>query len=515
MSTIRRAPSESDRSSTTIVEGGHGVYTAMGYRSAQVANREGRSYSQAGGDAYLQYDRIKLINQSRAFYRDNAIYKGMVDRAVGYIVGNDFALQVKAGSPKTNAKIEGLWKRFWRRPEIRGLLSGSDVSQTVCRELILCGDTGALKTNKAVLQLVEAEQVDGGSMGTNGIEKDRYGTPVRYFLSEYDRRGYLSTKNARLVQPSDFMFIACPDRPSATRGVPVCQSAFSMLHRINDVCDSEAIAWQMISRLAVSITQEAGAQQNYVESEEDSQATSDAPLTNRITELDYALIFRGDPGDEIKGIERNIPGMNFSESLRMFLRLLGLPMGLPLELVLLDWTKSNYSQSRAVIEQANQTFIGWQKKLEEFFYTEIFNWKLEHWRQSGELRGQKDFEFSWIKPAFPWIDQLKEAQASGAKVDRAFSTHGEVCKSRGQDREEVVGMRDLEIRDAIERSQKIEADTGVKVPWEYFAGLEVKSAAPAAAGPERGANDKDDTETDKDANETDGEEDPSEEQDDE
>ena len=103
MSTIRRAPSESDRSPTIIVEGGHGIYTAMGYRSAQVANREGRAYSQAGGDAHMMYDRLKLINMSRAFYMNNAIYKGMVDRAVGYIVGNDFALQVKAGSPKTNA----------------------------------------------------------------------------------------------------------------------------------------------------------------------------------------------------------------------------------------------------------------------------------------------------------------------------------------------------------------------------------------------------------------------------
>jgi capsid protein len=207
-------------------------------------------------------------------------------------------------------------------------------------------------------------------------------------------------------------------------------------------------------------------------------------MAARMTELDYALIFHANPGEEVKGIERNIPGRNFSESLLMFLRLLGLPLGLPLEIILLDWTKSNYSQSRAVLEQAFQTFLRWQMKLDQFVLTPLVAWKKRLWEQSGLLAERRDFAFEWIKPTFPWLDQLKESQAYGEKLDRGMVTHSRVCKSLNTEREDVIDGREAEVRDAIDRAKKIKADTGVEVPWQIFAGLKAPTGAAenAAAG---------------------------------
>ena len=106
---------------------------------------------------------------------------------------------------------------------------------------------------------------------------------------------------------------------------------------------------------------------------------------------------------------------------------------------------------------------------------------MAQWRKSAGIKN-KQIPFNWIRPSFPWLDQLKEAQASAQKVERGFMTHGEVCKSRGQDRDDVVGAREKEVRDAIARAQQIEQDTGQAVAWELFAGLEApKSATPATA----------------------------------
>ena len=167
----------------------------------------------------------------------------------------------------------------------------------------------------------------------------------------------------------------------------------------------------------------------------------------------------------------------------MFLRLLGLPLGCPLELVLLDWTQSNYSQSRAVLEQAYENFSFYQKLLIDFIFRPLFNWKLAGWRSAGEIGKRAKIDDSWITPTFPWIDQLKEAQAQAAKIDRGFVTHTEVCKSLKSDRDEVIGIREREVRDAIERAQKIAADTGEKVDWRIFAGLEAAKAE-KPAGPD-------------------------------
>jgi len=497
MPAVRKPKREDTRRDKITIEGQFGRYTALGFRSASIAGREGRGYSGGSGDAHSRYSRPRLINQSRSFYRDNGLYKGMIDRAIDYMVGSGFTLQVKTNNTNFNKKIENLWNSWNFKPEIRGLLLGFETAQMFLREAVLCGDIGAIKTNKGVLQLTEAEQINGGNQSKDGIDKNMFGVPTGYWVSGYNDHGYLNTKRLRKILPKDFLFMTNPDRPSSTRGVPACQSVFSMLHRINDVCDSEAVAMQLISRLAVSVTRENADQRAYLESKEDpnkAAADTSGQLGSRLMELEYALMFHAKPGEKIEGIDHNIPGKNFGESLRLFLRLLGLPLGLPLEIVLLDWTKSNYSQSRAVLEQAFMSFVKWQKKLEGFYYTPAFEWKLQGWKKSGLLGNRKDIPYSWIKPTFPWIDQLKECQAKGMMIDRALMTHSEACKSRGQDREEVIEGRKKEIIEAIEIAGDIREKTGTDVDWKLFAGLanEKNSEAKKAKQP------ADDSEIDED-----------------
>lgn len=463
-----------------------GRYTTLGYRTVRAASRDGLSFTGASGDKHMRADRLKLIYQSRDFWRNNPIYKGMIDRAVAYIVGKGFGLQMRTKSQPVNWKIENLlWKDFWERPEIRNLQSGKMLEKMIVREAMVAGDVGAVKTNKALLQVIESEQIAGKDSFVDGIQLNEAGTPVSFYVSRYGDQGRIDRRTARPIAAKDFLFVANLDRPSSSRGVPAAQSAFSMLHRINDVCDSEAVAWQILSKLAVSIIREGGPEQGYATSGTDPESTgNDTDFTTRLTELDYALLFHGNPGETVSGIERNIPGRNFSESLRMFLRLLGLPLGLPLEVVLLDWTDSNYSQSRAVLEQAFQTFLDWQDLLEEFFLDGVLAWKLDQWIAGGLIADRKDWQWEWIRPTFPWIDQLKEAQAKGDMVDRGFATHGQVCKSLSTDRAAMLDARKQEVTEAIQIAQAIEKQTGQKVSWEIFAGMKPGTEKPAAAAPE-------------------------------
>ena len=457
-----------------------GYYSTLGYRSVRVAAREGRHATLASGEAHSEYDRLKLINQSRQFWMDNPIYSGMIDRSCGYIIGNGFTIQCKTGDTNLNSDIEKRWKKYWKRPEIKNLSSGRESEKMVCRELHVAGDVGILKIKNGKFQIIEAEQICGEKgTGQKTIKKDSYGAPLGFWVGGYNTNGGIDKRTIKYFGNDVFLFVSSPDRPSALRSVPPCQAAFPMLHRINDVCDSEAIAWQLLARLAVSITRKQGKELGFGESTPDKRAGKDeAELKNRIQELDYALIFHGEENDEIKGIERNVPGKNFSESLVMFLRLLGLPLGLPLEIILLDWTKSNYSQSRAVLEQAFVSFINRQFKIADFMMTPIFEWWLRGELAAGlKVGGQfmeSLFDHNWIMPTFPWIDQLKEALAWGEKLDRGLTLHQKALKSLGVDREDEMAAREMEIEDAIERAKRIKGKTGVEVPWQIFAGLKAE-----------------------------------------
>jgi capsid protein len=475
--------------------------SGSGYPSANTT-WEGRSYVGASGDYHNGYDREQLINQHRAFERENLIYKGMIERAISYIIGTGFTLDLRTASPKYNAKAESLWKQWiGGSPEIRGVIEGDEFMAMVCSEMF-AGDPAIIKLKSGYVQLIEPEQI--GSLGrayttTDGLEfSAATGRLERINICPYVN-GVADKSKAAPYDINDVIFITHPSRPSQSRTVPPAQACFPMLHRINDMCDSEAIAAQLLSRLAASVTGEGLAQKATDEAEMDD-------LGFGIKELDYATIFYGDEGMEIKGIERNIPGKNFESGLRMFLRLLGLPLGLPLEIILLDWTQSNYSQSRAVLDQAYKTFLRYQARLVKV-YRQLFEWKVRQWTAAGLLQKRDDYTSSyWIVPAFPWIDQLKEAQACKVKIENGFGTYSEMLKSRGLDLDDTRDQLKAETIAAIKISQEIEKETGVQVSWRRFAGLSDENKPVAEGQPQqddqtdetdtKNKKDKDDTEED-------------------
>jgi len=463
-----------------------GRYTAVGYRTARTIRAEGRTSAAASGRQHLMYDRRTLVDQARELARDHGIFEGMIERAVNYIVGNGWGLQARTKSEKWNRDAERLWRDRWThgRPEIKGVLDGGSCERMVCRELLTVGETATLKVEhegQPCVQIVESEQLTGRGQALEGYEADAYGRPTKWYVAPYGAGGVVQPSKAQpYTPPGDILYMADPKRPSAVRAAPPCQAAFAMLHRISDVCDSEAISWQLLARLAISVTREGAEKQAWAGSKADPLKTGDTAgqVSIRVQEFDYATIFHGPPGAKIAGIDHNLPGANFPASLTMFMRLLGLPLGLPLEVVLLDWTKSNYSQSRAVLEQAYQTFLRWQQLIEHGFLRPVYDWYIEQWIAAGDLGDRGDATAAeWIKPTFPWLDQYKEAQAYGMQVDRGFATHASVCKGLGGERSDIVDAREAEIRDAIARATKIKADTGVRVPWELFSGNQYSQIA--------------------------------------
>lgn len=451
-------------------------YSATGfYKSASIASTDGISWVTANADYAMNIDRQTMIEISRHFYRNNPIYNGIIDRAASAIVGEGFGLQMRSASESYNEKVESLWKEWLERPEVRGINTGRVVSRMVCTEMLLTGGALLLKLDSGLLQQIEIEQCRGKTMMTDGIIKDSVGKPLKFRVFPYSSTGQIDLGKEQQIAAENVLFVANRDRPSATHGVPSLQSTFANLHRINDTCDSEAIAWQAQSRIALIETQDPS-QGNYGSSIPNPNAP-DGSMATRVTNMGYAMIFRSALGATLTAMERKIPGQSFPDTLRMFLRLLGLPLGMPLEWILLDWTQSNFSQSKAVNSQAYKTkFADLQGLMEGDYYRPMLPWKVDQWVREGRLqaRAKDGYKHEWIKPTPPWLNELEEAKAQGEKMDRTFTTHAAVCKGLQTERSEICDIRETEIRDAIARAQRIEADTKVKVPWEIFAGLKIQ-----------------------------------------
>jgi capsid protein len=453
------------------------------------------------GEEVQRYERTQLLGLSRKFQRDNAIYQGVVRKSVGYIVGKGFKVQARTPDPRWNSQAEHLWKAWWAQPDVTGARSGLDVLKALCSELMVTGEAWALLTNRGTVQLMEAEQVAGDTPADNGVVKDASGFVTDYLVRSWDRMG---TQQSPVKVRADF--IACAqhlDRPSCERGVPVGQSVFAMLHRVNDVLDSEALSWQMISRIALAWLTQQEVDPNTGEAIISDPAAN--PL-DQIFEGDTALIVRGLPGDEIRAIDRNIPGKDFPQSIRMFLRLIGVPFGMPLEFILLDWTGGNYTQGRAVMEQTYAGFEATQALIKRIV-SKIYVWKLGEWVKMGLLpRAEYWAAHEIFTPSWPWLDQLKEIQAATESVEGGLCTHTEVLARLNKDREEFLVLQEKETIEAIAIAKRIETDTGVKVDWKIFAGRaagKTEAAVKAGEPPAEDPVEEPDTDTDTEEGATD------------
>jgi lambda family phage portal protein len=392
----------------------------VGYKTASTLRGSGRTMAGGGSaDLHLRYDLADLRSESQAFDRDNNIYHALINRAVDCILGTGFEFQARTKSARVNETLAGLWREFWADPEVRGMDDGQAVEHMAFRHLLVDGDNGTILDDESGrIQLIESERIDStkrkadsGNLIEMGVELDKVGRPVAFHVRDYSDHGRLQSKTER-IEVDRFIFCAHRDRITQTRGVPAMQSNFAQFHRINDVCDSEAIAWQLLSRFAVAINRKDAAELADAASTADENKTAGEDMTTRYTEIENAVMFHGEPGETIQGIDRNIPGANFSESLTMYLRLLGLPLGFPLELVLLDWSKTNYSSARASIKQAERMFKRWQRFLKRSWYGPIYRWKVERWIQQKKIQPRRDiYAHEWHAPAYPFVDPAKEEQA--------------------------------------------------------------------------------------------------------
>jgi len=456
-----------------------GAYGSFGYESIKSIGRDRRAASSGNAVSHQRNDIRRLRDQARYFQRNNPIFKGMLTQACNFIVNDGFRVQPGSDDAEFNAEAEKLWIDYWvkGKPEVRKVLRGRRIEKQICSELLAVGDTGINKTNRGLIQMIESEQICDARRGGlgDGINKNALGQPTSYNICTYNTDGFLRDSTSIAIPAKDFLFLSDPDRPTAYRSVPPLQASFAMLHRINDTLDAEAIAYQMLSRIVAAVTRTDGAQTAFGESEanELKEGDTDGQLSTRITDMDLAMLFHGEPGEEIKGIDRNIPGKDFPQTIRMFLRIMGIPLGMPLEIILLDVSDTNFSGMRSALELSFQSFRQWQDLIIEESLNPIYDWKILQWVREGKLKNPPPdmLKKAWARPSFPWIDQLKEAQAHGVKVDRGFCTYSETLKSLNLDYEVQIKEREKEILKAIEIAKRIEDETGVVVDWQTFAGM--------------------------------------------
>lgn len=180
-------------------------------------------------------------------------------------------------------------------------------------------------------------------------------------------------------------------------------------------------------------------------------------------------------GEDIKIIDFKRNGDTFDVFLTKVLRILGNAFGLPYELLLKDFSKTNYSSARAALLEAWRSFLCWRSWLTRKFCQPVWEMVLEEAYLRGMFRPRNFYadraelcRAVWIGPGRGWVDPVKEIVAAKLEEDYNYTTLADQCATQGRDWEDVLKQkaREMKRRKELGLPEPLAAQVQVVVPGQ-------------------------------------------------
>ena len=412
----------------------------------------------SGADRHLQPMLLHRLREiSRHHDRNSCVLHGILDRMGSNIVGSGFGLRPNTKDKAWNdAAREVMKETLGPTIDRRGMLDLTGIVSTGLRALGTDGDFLLVHGADGTVQPIEAHQIGTpvdqvGSGMVNGVKVDVAGRPLGFFVHEQSYGGYLQVpaSQARFVSAGDCDYVAYRTRFTQTRGLPVLAAALSHFDRLDAYIDNESLAAEIDACLTFFIQKQA--LDLSLLSPDKVEALARDGTARILQKVEPGMILQGQPGDALTSLGGKRPGMQFEPYIVTSLRILGCAIGMPLELVLLDFSKTNYSSARAALLQAYRIFECWQAFLRDRIYLPIYRRQILRAIAKRQLSAREDaFSVRVFPPKWPWVDPLKEIQALDLAIRTGVETLTGELERRGTTRAEYIETRQEELEELRE-----------------------------------------------------------------
>jgi lambda family phage portal protein len=478
--------------------GGVSVRPASGassgaHRGASFSSKELMSWNPAAGsaDADLLGDLDTLRSRSRDLARNNGIASGVQQTLVDNVVGIGLRLvaqpdyralgKTKEWAEEWAARTEALW-RGWANTfecDAARVLTFAGLTQQVFRAGVLNGEALALPIwqpgagkYSTRMQLVEADrltnphgQMDSDSL-RGGVEVDRYGRPLAYHIRDshpgdwygiWGSRSFGGGRWERVPAETEWgrrrvIHIHDKERTGQTRGKPLFSAILGDFKMLDHYRRTELQAAIVNSMIAAFIKTPLDSQTIAQMFGADVNSTQYQQFLEQRRE--HVAGFRGgamiplNPGDEVQPFLPSRPAAAFNSFCEGLLREMASAIGIPYELLVKDFSKTNYSSARAALVEAWRFFRGRRHWLATYWATPTYDLWLEEMVNKGLVEAPDFYSeraayscAKWIGAGRGWVDPVKEAQAAEMRLAANITTLEDECAEQGLDWEEVLVQR--------------------------------------------------------------------------
>jgi lambda family phage portal protein len=430
-------------------------------------------------DADLLPDLPTLRQRSRALNRDDAHASAITNTVVSNIVGSGITPQCRIDhktleiSPQQAAdfarQAERAWKRWVPYADAQNRMDFYAIQGLIQRQILENGEVIALplmvrdepwRPLRLAYEIIEADRLEtpiGKRTDPNirdGVELGERGQPIAYWIRKRHPGDASLIGQAAVAAKAEFiryparnaagrknvLHLFWTKRPGQTRGEPFFAPVLEYFRNLGQTVEAELMA----QRIAACFTA-------FVSRKTPYGPTMGKAVTNakgqRIEEIEPGLVMYGEPGEEMSFGQPQRPGNTFEPFVMMILRAIGAALGLPFELVMKDFSRTNYSSARAALLEARRFFLCYQRWLAVHFCQPTWEMVLEEAWLSEQIPAvnlitaeQRDdwMNATWIQPGWGWIDPVDEVRASKDAIDAKLSTQADECAAQGRDWEEVM-----------------------------------------------------------------------------
>ncbi|HXS98627.1 MAG TPA: phage portal protein [Candidatus Limnocylindrales bacterium] len=510
-----------------------GWYGDAAHMGASVTSRElaGWNPVSGSGDSDLLGDRTVLVPRARDLDRNHGIAQSARQTKSDNIVGLGFRLsptpdyralgKTKEWAIEFAQVVRSYWREFSETTncDAAGTHNFLGLTRQVFNGCMLNGDAVALamwlpsgsSRFATKLQVMESDRlstpigrIDGSHM-RGGIEIDDLGKPTKYWIRKtHPGDAYIGIlPDAMQWEPvpaetpwgrKRVIHVADLDRAGQHRGKPDLSAVlaqFKMLDHYQRTTVQAAVVQAMIAA--------------FIETPMDSTAlaqlfggdiNSEEFKTYLTRKNEYRVKLQGGavvpmfPGDKMTAFTPSQPTGVYGPFVENVLRHISAGLDVPLELLLKDFSKINYSGARSMLLEAWRFFVGRRKWLTDFWATPVYELFLEEIVNAGLVEAPDFYEHrfaysccKWIGSGKGWVDPQKEAQAAETRMRNYLTTLEDECAEQGRDWEEVLEQR------AAERAKMAELNLPLPEVLESRQPLDLQEAetaddeAPGKAAP--------------------------------
>ncbi|MFN3211205.1 MAG: phage portal protein [Roseovarius sp.] len=352
--------------------------------------------------------RDSVQRRARHFVANNALAHSGVSAWTTAAVGAGITATSQHRDPVIRRECDRIFRQWARdadgegRTDFAGLQAMAVRSERIDGESVFVWqDDRLLAVPAEMLAMAETRDLGGGRLIANGVEIDADGRRVAYWIHPAKPTDLFPTyaPPAR-IEAVDVLHIFRPAGPGAVRGISALAPVLLRLAELDATEDAVQMGAKVAALLSVILTNE------------NDLGSGDDPFSEDQS-LEPGAMFKVPGGWKVNTTAPQ-QAQQVGEFLQHQTRAIAAGLDVPEHLLTGDLRNANYSSLRAAL-------VSFRQKIEQFqFHVLVPQFLDPCWRrvmESAVLRGDLDpdpdlFRVEWIPPAQPWVDPLKDAEAT-------------------------------------------------------------------------------------------------------